>query len=83
MLETIFRIMAVVGVIIISILAFTLPQNPYEIIPAMSIMSFDKPLWFAIIVSGSFIYLCLLYELYDYLKEKCILEEKEVLLYER
>ena len=78
MLKIVFYALGVIGVVIISILAFVLPSDPYMIIPAMSVMSFDKPLWFAIIVSGSFIYLCLLYELYDYLEEQCILEENEV-----
>lgn len=78
MLKIVFYVLGVIGVVIISILAFVLPSDPYMIIPAMSVMSFDKPLWFAIIVSGSFIYLCLLYELYDYLEEQCVLEENEV-----
>ena len=78
MLKIVFYVLGVIGVVIISILACVLPSDPYMIVPAMSVMSFDKPLWFAIIVSGFFIYLCLLYELYDYLEEQCILEENEV-----
>lgn len=78
MLKIVFYVLGVIGVVIISILALVLPSDPYMIVPAMSVMSFDKPLWFAIIVSGSFIYLRLLYELYDYLEEQCILEENEV-----
>lgn len=76
MLKIVFYVLGVIGVVIISILAFVLPSDHYMIIPAMSVMSFDKPLWFAIIVSGSFIYLCLLYELYDYLEEQCINKRK-------
>lgn len=76
MLKIVFYVLGVIGVIIISILAFVLPSDPYMIIPAMSVMSFDKPLWFAIIVSGSFIYLFVLYGIYDYLKEKSVDKRK-------
>lgn len=72
MLKTIFQIMAIVGVIIFSILAFTLPQNPYEIIPAMTPMTFDKPLWLCYMVGGSFIYLIILYIIYDILSQRKI-----------
>lgn len=65
MLKTIFQILAIVGMIIICIIAFTIPNDPYEIIPAMTIMSFDKPLWFAIIFGGSFMYLLILLGIYD------------------
>lgn len=54
--------------IIISILAFIIPDNPYEIVPAMAIMSFDKPLWLCYVVGGSFIYLIALYYIYDKVK---------------
>lgn len=54
--------------IIISILAFIIPDNPYEIIPAMTTMSFDKPIWFCYMVGGSFIYLIILYSIYDKVK---------------
>ena len=46
-----FQIVGVLGFIIIFICAFVIPNNPYEIIPAMTIMGFDKPLWFAIILA--------------------------------
>jgi len=65
MLKTIFTLLSIVGVLIITILAFTIPNNPYEIIPAMSIMNLDKPLWLCIIISGSFFYLIILYNIYD------------------
>lgn len=65
MLKTIFQILAIVGVIIICIIAFTIPTNPYEIIPAISMMGFDKPLWFAIIFGGGFMYLLILLGIYD------------------
>lgn len=68
----IFRILAIIGVIVISVLSFTIPNDPYEIIPAMSVASFDKPLWLCIMVSGSFIYLLMLYYIYDYSEKRKI-----------
>ena len=65
MLKTIFQILAIVGMIIICIMAFTIPTNPYEIIPAVSMMSFDKPLWFCIMFGGGFPYLLVLLVIYD------------------
>ena len=56
--------------IIISILAFTIPKDPYVIIPAMSVASFDKPLWFAIIVSCGFLYLSVLWYIYEEVSKK-------------
>lgn len=70
MLKIIFQVLAIVGVIIISILAFTLPSDPYEIIPAMSVMSFDKPLWACYMLGGSFLYLLVLLGIYDIVNKK-------------
>ena len=61
MLKKIFTILAIVGVLLICVLAF---------VPSMSIMGFDKPLWLCIIIGGSFIYLMILLAIYDKLKEK-------------
>lgn len=72
MLKTMFQILAIVGMIIICIMAFTIPKNPYEIIPAVSMMSFDKPLWFCIIFSGGFLYLTILWSIYDSLEQRKI-----------
>ena len=65
MLKTIFQILAIVGMIIICIIAFTIPTNPYEIIPAVSMMSFDKALWFCIVFGGGFLYFLIIMALYD------------------
>ena len=65
MIKNIFQIFAIVGMIAISILAFTIPTDPYEIIPAISVMGFDKPLWLAIIISCGVIYLLTLWYIYD------------------
>lgn len=64
-MKLIFQIIGVIGFIIICICAFTIPNNPYEIIPALTPMSFDKPLWFAIIFGGGFLYLLIIMALYD------------------
>ncbi len=68
----IFRLLAIVGVVFISVLSFVVPKDPFEIIPAMTVMSFDKPLWLCIMVGGSFVYLIILYSIYDYLDKRKI-----------
>lgn len=70
MLKKIFVILAIVGMILIGVLAFAIPSNPNEIIPAMTITGFDKRLWFCIIFGFGFIYLMILWSIYDKLKEK-------------
>lgn len=60
-----FKVIGVLGFIIICIMAFIIPNNPYEIIPSISSVGFDKPLWFAIIVGGGFLYLMTLLSLYE------------------
>lgn len=65
-----FKIVGLLGFIIICILAFVIPVNPYEIVPAISSVGFDKPLWFAIIVGGGFLYLMTLLSLYDKMETK-------------
>lgn len=68
----IFRLLAIVGVVFISVLSFVVPKDPFEIIPAMTVMSFDKPVWVCIMFGGSFIYLIVLYIIYDYLDKRKI-----------
>lgn len=70
MLKRVFQVLAVLGLIVISVLAFVVPSNPNEIIPAMTVMSFDKPLWLCIIVGGGLLYLISLYSIYDKLSSK-------------
>ena len=60
-----FKVIGVLGFIIICIMAFIIPNNPYEIIPSISSVGFDKTLWFAIIVGGGFLYLMTLLSLYE------------------
>ena len=70
MLKRVFQILGIVGFLIICLLAFIIPKNPYEIIPAMTMMSFDKPLWLCIILGGGFIYFLILYNIYDKITNK-------------
>ena len=67
-IKKLFIVLAFVGVIVISILGFIIPDNPYEIVPAMTMMSFDKPIWLCYVVVGSFFYLIALYYIYDKVK---------------
>ncbi len=69
-MKNIFYVLGVVGSIVICILSFVLPNNPHEIIPAISMMGFDKPLWLALIITGLVFYNGLLYGIYDTLKKK-------------
>ena len=65
MLKRVFQILGIMGFIAICILAFVIPSNPNQIIPALTVMSFDKPLWLCIIIGCSFIYLITLYSIYN------------------
>ena len=65
MLKRVFQILGIIGFIVICILAFVIPSNPNQIIPALTVMSFDKPLWLCIIIGGGFIYLITLYSIYN------------------
>lgn len=64
-MKILFVILGIVGVAVISILSFVIPSNPYEIIPSLSMMHGDMPLWLMIIISFSFVYLLILYAVYD------------------
>lgn len=70
MTKRIFQLLGVIGIIAISVLAFVIPTNPYKTISALTMMSFDKPLWLCLIVGGGFIYLVTLYSIYDKLTNK-------------
>lgn len=75
-MKILFSILAIVGVAIICVLSFVLPTNPYEIIPFISMMVGDMPLWLALIISLSFIYLLISFAIYDNLIPKESEEEK-------
>lgn len=70
MMKTAFQIFAIGGMCIINHLAFTIPNNPYEIIPALTIMTCDKPLWLCIIIGFGFPYLMILWSIYDNLEQR-------------
>lgn len=67
MLKKIFIILGIVGFITIGVLSFTLPKDPFIIIPSYTYMSFDKPLWLNIVIVGWFFYSIFLSEFYDFL----------------
>lgn len=65
MKKVVFIILGIIGVIAISVAGFIIPEDPFEIIPAMTAMSFDKPIWACYMFGGGFLYLALLSECYD------------------
>ena len=71
-MKTLFIFLGIMGALIISILSFILPTDPFLIIPAMTPMTFDKPLWLCGVVGGNTIYLGSLYYVYD----KMVLERE-------
>lgn len=64
-MKRLFICLGILGVVAICVLAFKIPADPYVIIPAISPMNFDKPLWANIILCGGFLYLITLYGIYD------------------
>lgn len=68
-MKRLFIGLSIVGFIIICILSFVLPKNPFEIIPAMTMVSFDKPVWLCGIIGGGFVYLMILWGIYDKLSQ--------------
>jgi len=66
MLKKIFYMLAVIGAIIIAILAFKVPKDPFQMVP--SAMFHDKPLWLCLIITGNFFYFLLLGFIYNKLE---------------
>lgn len=64
-MKVLFVALGIIGVAIISVLSFVIPSNPYEIIPSLTMMHGDMPLWLMLIISFSFIYLLILWAIYD------------------
>lgn len=64
-MKVLFVALGIIGVAIISVLSFVIPSNPYEIIPSLTMMHGDMPLWLMLIISLSFIYLLILWAIYD------------------
>lgn len=62
MLEKIFKILDIVGFIAICIMAFIIPNNPFEMIHTLTN---SYPYFLCIIVIGSLLYLLLLYVIYS------------------
>ena len=64
-MKVLFVALGIIGVAIISILSFVIPSNPDEIIPSLTMMHGGMPLWLMLIISFSFIYLLILWAIYD------------------
>lgn len=70
MLKKIFTMLSIFVVTIICVLSFILPSNPHKIIPSITAMGFDKPMWLCYFVTGSFLYLLILWSSYKVIKKK-------------
>ena len=66
----IFSMFATIGILIIGVFAFVLPDNPNEIIKVLTPMTLNRPLWLNIIIGGSFMYLVVLYSIYEKLNKE-------------
>lgn len=69
-MKNVFMCLAIIGIIIISFFSFVIPSDPYIILPTMSLVGFDKPLWFAMMIIVGFFYLILISMVYYKIKEK-------------
>ena len=72
MLKNIFNLFYISGVIIIGILSFIIPSDPYVMLPGLLYFEFDKPLWLVLIIVFSFFYLMILIALYNQLEKNKI-----------
>lgn len=61
MLEKIFKTLGIIGFIIICVLSFIIPNNPFEI---MQTPNYSLPLFLYIIIGGGSLYLIILYGIY-------------------
>ncbi len=73
-----FQLLALIGVVIISILSFTVPNDPNEILPALTFFTFDKPVWLCYVIGGNFLYLIVLYAIYDKIKRNREKKKSEI-----
>lgn len=62
MLEKIFKILGVIGFVVICILSFIIPSNPLDIV--VKGVNYDYPLFLCIIMWGGLLYLIVLYGIY-------------------
>lgn len=69
-MKKIFIFLELIGILVIIILSFLLLKNPYEIIPAISITGFDKPLWLCVVIIFSFVYSIILMYIYETIKKR-------------
>lgn len=69
-MKRLFISLEVIGMVVILIMALTVPENPYEIVPALSYSTFDKPEWLRIFEVIGFLYSATLFSFYNILKQK-------------
>lgn len=62
MLEKIFKILGVIGFVVICILSFIIPSNPLDIV--VKGVNYDYPMFLCIIVFGGLLYSIILYGIY-------------------
>ena len=65
MSKKIFNILSLIGLIIIIILSFIIPNNPFNIFSSYTFITFDRPLWLNCLIVYSFIYLLITYKIYN------------------
>ena len=65
-----FYTIGILGAVLILVLAFTVPDNPFEIVPSYTAFGFDKPIWLAIFIVGTFLYWFVLFVIYDKISKK-------------
>lgn len=68
-MEKLFELLAVVGNIIIGILTYIIPSNPWDGLPSLIVYGINKPLWVGLFIIFSFIYLIFLEYLYCKIKK--------------
>ena len=69
-MKKLFKIFFLIGILIILILSFVIPDNPFKIIPAISIGGIDRPLWLNILIFYGFIYSIILNVVYEIIENK-------------
>ncbi len=70
MSKQIFNELVIGGFLVICYLSLILPKDPFQTIPALTMFTCDKPLWFCIALVGNFFYLLILSTIYDTLEQK-------------
>ena len=65
MKKNIFLIITTLGLLTIIILSIIIPNNPNQIIPSLTHFFISKPLWINVLISCTFIYINIIYKIYN------------------